>query len=63
LHEKLDHIRVEHLEQIARMQQEQLQRLSELCEYQGSPALRSRALSLLRGSLLCQTPDKLALRD
>jgi uncharacterized membrane protein len=32
LHEKLDHIRVEHLEQIARTQQEQLQRLMELCE-------------------------------
>jgi uncharacterized membrane protein len=32
LHEKLDHIRVEHLEQIARTQQEQLQRLTELCE-------------------------------
>jgi uncharacterized membrane protein len=32
LHEKLDHIRVEHLEQIARTQQEQLQRLTELCD-------------------------------
>jgi uncharacterized membrane protein len=32
LHEKLDHIRVEHLEQIARAQQEQLQRLTELCD-------------------------------
>jgi uncharacterized membrane protein len=35
LHEKLDHIRVEHLEQIARTQQEQLQRLTELCETRG----------------------------
>jgi uncharacterized membrane protein len=35
LHGKLDHIRVEHLEQIARTQQEQLQRLTELCETRG----------------------------
>jgi uncharacterized membrane protein len=37
LHEKLDHIRVEHLEQIARTQQEQLQRLMELCERRPAP--------------------------
>lgn len=32
LHEKLDHILIENLEQIARTQQDQLQRLTELCE-------------------------------
>jgi uncharacterized membrane protein len=36
LHETLDHILIENLEQIARTQQDQLQRLTELCEAQGA---------------------------
>jgi hypothetical protein len=32
LHEKMDHILIENLEQIARTQQDQLQRLTEICE-------------------------------
>jgi len=36
LHETMDHILVETLEQIARTQQDQLQRLTELCEAQAA---------------------------
>jgi len=36
LHEKMDHVLIENLEQIARTQHDQLQRLTELCEAQAA---------------------------
>jgi len=36
LHEKMDHILIENLEQIVRTQQDQLLRLTELCEVQAA---------------------------
>ncbi|WP_414471394.1 DUF1003 domain-containing protein [Microvirga sp. M2] len=40
LHEKMDNILIENLEQIARAQQDQLQRLTELCEARAAKPLR-----------------------